>query len=92
MKTILKYELGLTKKSQGIQMPRDSNILDVRLQDGTPFFWAIVDPDTPMEERRFLLLPTGGEIHGYPVYHGTFQWGHLVYHLFEEFEETELPF
>lgn len=91
MKTIWKYKLDPTEKHQEFRMPYDSTILDVQIQDGIPVFWATVDTDTPMEERRFVLLSTGEEITGYPVYHGTFQIGMLAYHLFEEFGD-ELPF
>ena len=91
MKTIWKYQLDPTEKHQEFRMPRDSNILDVQLQGGIPVFWATVDTDTPMEERQFLLVDTGEKVSGYPVYIGTFQIGHTVYHLFEEFED-EIPF
>ena len=90
MKTIWKYRLTL-EEHQGIRMPRNSNILDVQVQDGIiPVFWATVDTDTPMEERRFLVLYTDAEITGYPVYHGTFQIGPIEYHLFEEYDA--IPF
>lgn len=96
MKTIWKYEIwkyepDRLKEHQGIQMPRNSNILDVQLQDGVPVFWATVDQDLPMEERRFLLLRTGEEMPEYPIHYiGTLQIGTAVYHLFEELDE--IPF
>ena len=74
-------------------MPRNSNILDVQLQDGVPVFWAMVDTDTPMEERRFMLAFTGEKMSadsGYIGYIATFQIDMTVYHLFEEFDE--IPF
>lgn len=90
MKVIWKYELNPVKGPQSIRMPCDSTILDVQMQDGIPVFWALVDPDSPDEERKFLLVYTGWAIPGYPVYIGTFQDGPIVYHLFEQFEE--IPF
>lgn len=93
MKVVWKFELAPLEKhqnSQNIYMPRNSTVLDVQMQDGRPVFWATVDPETRMEERRFLLLHTGEEVSGYPTYIGTFQAGPTVWHLFEDFDE--IPF
>ena len=91
MKTIRKYELDPTKKHQEFRMPTWADTLDVQLQHGIPVFWATVDTDTPMEDRRFLLLHTDEEVSGYPTYVGTLQIGTEAFHLFEEFDD-ELPF
>ncbi len=91
MKTIWKYQLDPTEKHQDIQMPRNSSILDVQVQDGELVFWALVYTQTPMKEHQFLLVDTGEEMpEGPSTYIGTVQDGPTVYHLFEEFEE--LPF
>ena len=85
MKTIWKYELQVAGE-QKINMPHNSRILSVQVQDIHPCIWALVDTERVLEERTFRIVGTG-----YPIdfstdkYIGTFQQfnGKLVYHLFE---------
>lgn len=92
MKRIFKYELQVTDR-QEINMPRLADILTVRIQNGKPFIWAIVDAGNPDEKREFEIIPTGAPINENLFdeedkernYIGTFEQsgGNLIWHLFE---------
>lgn len=49
-----------------IEMDADAELLGVRLQSsafGTGLkLWAVVNPDAPKVERRFVIVPTGGQV------------------------------
>lgn len=71
-----------------IEMPMFAKILTVQSQNDKPMFWAIVDPESALEKRSFLLVVTGDPLSinpHYLAYIGTFQMfgGDLVFHLFE---------
>ena len=59
MKTIWKYDLEDAKDIQDITMPVDSQILTVKLQNGHPKMWVLVDPDKRPVRRVFALFGTG---------------------------------
>lgn len=40
-------------------VPRDSELLRVALQDGTPCLWALVDPDAELVKVELRLIWTG---------------------------------
>lgn len=86
--TIYKYEIELQDDFE-IQMPgKKAEVLDVQVQHGTPFIWALVNPGATKETYRFRLRGTGHDatsIIGW-YYIGTFQidGGDLVFHLFSE--------
>ena len=93
MKTIYKYPIptdGLVE----IEMPIDSQILTVQIQNGNPFIWALVDTDKPKELKTFCLFPTGCEMEMFNkmdrFYIGTFQLNdgayNYVLHLFEHIQ------
>lgn len=68
-----------------VLMPKHAKVIHMGVQSGHPVFWAIVDPQQPVEARRFLVLATGQPI---PVeateYHGTVQMPYgLVWHVIE---------
>ena len=84
--TIFKYPFVISDKVL-ILMPKNAEVLDVQMQNGTPCIWAMVDPDEPLKERYFIIVGTG---HPLPdkrgAYIGTFQMhgGELVWHLYHE--------
>ena len=86
-KTIYKYPLPMTEDPT-IEMPRGSRVLTVQVQGSTPCIWAIVDPNQPLEIRRFRVFGTGHPIDeniNSITYIGTFQLlgGGFIGHLFE---------
>ena len=86
MKVIYKFPLpGLDY--QEIPMPKDSKIMTVQMQNGTPCIWAVVDTEAPMEHKAFYVLGTGNPIEVPLGAHvGTFQLGDFVGHVFEAAE------
>jgi hypothetical protein len=88
MKKVYKYKLlqGINR----LMMPEGAQVLTVQLQEDIPTIWALVDPDSPLKERAFLLAGTGHEIEvntsAQPVYVGTVQIDWMVWHCFEVFE------
>jgi hypothetical protein len=55
MRVIYKYELART-----IQLPIDSQVLKVGMQNGGMYIWALVDPNqTNKSQRNFEILGTG---------------------------------
>lgn len=87
MRRIYKYPLVL-KESQTIQMPVDSKIISVQNQHGDITIWAIVDPKSPMRERKFFIHGTGDGLPNnwanYLMYLATVQISYYVWHVFEE--------
>lgn len=87
-KTIWKFQLEVTDK-QFICMPQEAELLSVQTQSKTPCLWALVNPNSPTEERCFEVFGTGHPVHcdmGIDrKFIGTFQLqsGGLVFHLFE---------
>lgn len=87
MLTIWKYPVLVNDQIQ-LAMPSGARILDVQCQGVHPQLWALVNPDSPKEDRNFRLSGTGHPIPESPEalsYIGTFQFGdgRLVFHLFE---------
>jgi hypothetical protein len=85
-KIIWKYEIG-DPDGYGLEMPKGAEILTVQIQNDKPYIWALVDENSPIEERNFIVLGTGHSfmLSKNSVYIGTFQeaGGRLVWHLFE---------
>ena len=83
-KTIWKFPVPL-KDTFKVEMPSDSEVLCVQLQDGQPTIWAVVDPSSPKVETPFIIHGTGHPISDEAgSYVGTFQLSNgLVFHLFE---------
>ena len=86
MRTIYKYPVPLDYGA--VDMPRGAEILSVHTQRGLPQMWAIVDPEAPLESRRFHLFGTGHEMPPAAElgrFVGTFLFhdDSLVFHLFE---------
>lgn len=81
----MRISLGLIT----VRMPMEAKILTVQVQYDVPYLWALVDPASEMEERRFRMFMTGQPIEEViaedMTYVGTVQMqgGVFVVHLFE---------
>lgn len=67
-------------------MPKKSRYLDLQVQNQQPTLWALVDPDSPQELKKFEWCGTGHQLCNKAArYLGTAQLedGALVLHLFE---------
>lgn len=84
MRTIYKYECTVAGKFT-LNLPVDSVILDVQVQNDRPCIWAVVEPDNPTTTREFQWAVTGGNPPENSLYHSTVQLagGEYVAHLFE---------
>lgn len=86
--TIWKYTIPPDHKFI-LSLPWNAEVLCVQVQHDIPYIWALVNPDSPKQDRLFLSLSTGQRLsHTDPAslrYVGTFQLrgGSLVFHLFE---------
>jgi hypothetical protein len=85
-RSIYKYDLPEAGHVT-IAMPKGAHVLCVQMQGAIPRIWALVDPEQPKEDRRFIAIPTGlgFNIEGC-TYVGTYQInrGEFIFHLFEE--------
>ena len=82
---IYKYALPRTHRST-ISMPEGAEILHVDNQFDEPFIWAMVDPNRPPVDRKFLFIGTGAEFYETNVKHiSTFlvRGDSYVFHIFE---------
>jgi hypothetical protein len=67
-----------------VEMPKDAKILSFQAQGPELCLWALVSPDSVMEQRAFKIYGTGHSITGNPgTFIGTTQQGPFVWHLFE---------
>lgn len=72
-----------------VSMPKGARVLSVGVQRGDVQVWALVDPEAPMEDRRFKVAGTGHYLVGGVEnmrFIGTVHMasGQLVWHIFEE--------
>lgn len=84
MKTIWKYPVPISS-SFLLEMPRGATLLDVQVQHGAPYLWAMVDPTAAKVGRVLHVHGTGKGIHEPSgSYVGSFQLagGELVFHVF----------
>jgi hypothetical protein len=89
MLTVRKYPFTVDDRVE-IAMPAGARILKVECQGETPCVWALVNPDRPLERRRFRIVGTGMEILDDLGRHiATFQHGRFVWHVFENIEPPE---
>ena len=82
MKAIYKYPLAGRHVTK-VEMPKGANVVKFDSQAGTCCIWAIVDPESPMEERFFSIVGTGWTIEDTDCYIGTIQEGAFVWHCLE---------
>lgn len=88
MKTIFKYQLEITDV-QTLQIPVNSTILSVQLQNDTLCMWVLVNTENKIENVNIHIFGTGHEINPeIPLaYISTVQLygGKLIFHIFKEF-------
>jgi len=58
MKVVRKYVLDVAQK-QTIAMPMGCQKLCIRLQNGMPTLWVLVDEEAPLTDYVFCILFTG---------------------------------
>jgi len=58
MQTIWKFKLEISAESV-VSMPNAAQVLCVKMQNGEPFVWALVDPAHPIMKRVFNIYGTG---------------------------------
>ena len=86
MTTIYKYPIEITD-FQILNVPKESKVLTVQVQNGRACLWLKVDPSMPEEEMKVYIFGTG---HPMPVldldYIGSVQMfgGRGVFHVFLE--------
>jgi hypothetical protein len=87
MKIIYKYPIQMTNH-QFVETYEDYFILSVRIQNGEPFIWVLVDTDKPRTRLELGVYETGNQIVT-DVYTLTFidtiftNQGQCVWHVFE---------
>lgn len=84
---VYKYPLAVTDL-QTIELPLFGQILDIQVQKGNLFLWALVNTSfTETSKRKIMILGTGHDIsdENYLTHISTFQLygGDLVFHAFE---------
>ena len=87
MLKVFKYPIPINDDAV-MELPEGSQILHIDSQQGQPMLWALVNPDAPMEKRRFRFAGTGHPITEDPdnlIHRGTFkmQGDALIFHIFE---------
>jgi hypothetical protein len=85
MRTIWKFPVGPITK---LEVPIGAEVLTVKLQQGKPVLWMLLDPSRELEARTFVCIGTGNGIDETLAarlsYVDTFMLsGAEVYHLFE---------
>ena len=89
MRTIYKYQFQVNDFLE-INLPVDSKVLTVQMQNDVPSIWVEQDPEREKYKQKFAIFGTGqnmGRADGYGTleYVGTFQMndGGLVFHLYK---------
>ena len=84
MKTVYKYQLEVTD-FQSINMPQGAKILNVKVKEGIPWLYAIVDSEEKIiEARPIFTFGTGRPLIGEYDFIDTYQFsGDFVFHVFE---------
>lgn len=85
--TVYKYPLQITDE-QTVIMPKYPHYLTLQWVRGELCLYAVVKPDNPPSEHKFIIVATGQEIpNDYPlIYMGTVTQRdeRLVWHVFEQ--------
>lgn len=88
MKTVWKFPLPVRDEFSWA-MPKGAEIIAVQpLTETILEMWAIVDPEAPLEERRFSVRGTGRELGDIGRHLGTVRAGSFVWHCFEAAESA----
>lgn len=84
MSAIWKTALKITG-TQEINIPKNSSLLTVQVQNDTPTLWFVCNPEEALHPIKIYCHGTGYEC---PVedknYLGTIQFAHLVFHYFSD--------
>jgi len=87
MQTIYKYILDswLVGQPQTVNMKKSAKILSSAMQNDKLCIWAIVDTESPDEQRSFIIIGTGHNLaSSFKLnYISTVQDSPYVWHLFE---------
>ena len=84
MKTVWKFEIPIVDEFT-LHMPWYARVRHAGLDpSGAPCIWAEVDPEQPLEAKRFAIVGTGNPLpdHGDPWHVGSFVLGPFVWHLY----------
>jgi len=81
MKTIYKYPL--ISQDCTLKLPKDAEILTVKLQNEMPTLWALVDSEVELEARHICIVGTGWVVEDNMKYITTYIDGYFVWHIFE---------
>ena len=87
MYSIWKYRIPIEDRFT-MELPKDSMVLDVKIQDEQPTMWILVETEANLEKRYFRIFGTGHKFETIAnlKHLGTIQmWNAtLVWHIFEE--------
>ena len=85
---IWKYSIATPINEFSIEMPKDSKVLTLQLQNGIPQMWVLVNVKNIEQKcvlKKFCMYGTGIKFKNNTLtYIGTYQLGSYVFHLFEE--------
>jgi hypothetical protein len=78
------YKYVFEDFEQSFSMPRNAQFLCGDIQNALTCIWMLVDPQAPLENRRFYIYGTGDPILiENPIYRATYFEGNFVWHIFE---------
>lgn len=80
------WKFRLPNMDNLVEMPCGARVLSIAEQFGRPALWALVDPDAPLEAKRFVCCMTGEPVdHHAARFVGTalMDGGAFVLHVFE---------
>lgn len=87
MSRIYEYQLE-PRMVAAITVPKHARVLTVQMRRDVPCMWVLADPNAELIQRQFLIAGTGFDLPPSMwrqwTYHGTFQTGELVLHVFED--------
>jgi len=69
---------------QTLNIPYGAKLLHIGTQQDIPTLWAAVNPEQPLENRRFWVVGTGGRIPRDSTYVGTSVGSEFVWHIYED--------
>ncbi len=83
MKLIYKYKIDLNKVTI-LELPYNSDILDIQVQNGEIVMWASVDLSHYLVKLKLQVFVTGStDVPSHAEHIATFQMGWFVGHVFE---------
>lgn len=92
-KVIFKYQMPVMERFT-MKLPRGAEIIRMADQNGMFWLWAVVDTETPDEERHFVAVKCGANVPaGYLIYRGfcaIFVQQELGLYIFEDMDFSEV--